>query len=217
MIQALAVLLAAVPALAATTPLEADFPEGYWDREVAVYGGGRAATSYSASIAVADPAKARAEIESALAVPGAKLTAFNDMTATMYAMGGDMGGGMMRMRPAYSLGYQLPEAKAAAVARKLTGMGRLISYNVQTPFANPQRKEIEDRIEWIEKEMKRSAEALKTMPVSRAMLESKLKRLKANLDGVKATAGQAMITVQIMREDPEGGPKPAPASPIPQR
>ncbi len=206
MIQSLAVLLFSVSAFAATTPLEADFPEGYWDREVGIYAGGRAATSYNASIAVADPAKARAEIESALAVPGAKLTVFNDMTAAVYGMAGEMGG-MARMRPAYSLGYQLPEAKAAAVARKLTGMGRLISYNVQTPFANPQKKEIEDRVEWIEKEMKRSAEALKTMPVSRAMLESRLKRLKANLDSAKSTAGMAMITVQIMREDPEGGPK----------
>lgn len=216
MIQALAVLLSAAPVLAATTPLEADFPEGYWDREVAIYGGGRAATTYNASIAVADPAKARAEIEEVLKVPGAKLTAFNDMTAMMHGTGGEMGG-MARMRPAYTLGYQLPEAKAAAVARRLTGMGRLISYNVSTPFANPQRKEIEDRVEWIEKEKRRSAEALKTMPVSRAMLESRLKRLKANLDAAKSTAGLAMITVQIMREDPEGGPKPAPAAPIPQR
>jgi hypothetical protein len=205
-----------VPVFAATTPLEADFPEGYWDREVAIYGGGRAATTYNASLAVADPAKARAEIEGALAVPGAKLTSFSDMTAAMYGMGGEMGGAV-RMRPAYSLGYQLPEAKAAIIARRLIGMGRLISYNVQTPFANPQRKEIDDRIEWIETELKRSAEALKTMPVSRAMLESKLKRLRANLEAARSTAGMAMITVQVLREDPEGGPRPASAAPTPQR
>lgn len=216
MIRVLAVLLSAAPVFAATTPLEADFPEGYWDREVAIYGGGRAATTYNASIAVADPVGARAEIEGALKVPGAKLTAFNDMTATMHGAGGEMGG-MMRMRPAYSLGYQLPEAKAAVVARRLIGMGRLISYSVQTPFANPQRKEIDDRIEWIEKEMRRSGEALKTMPVARAMLESKLKRLNANLDAAKATAGVAMITVQILREDPEAGAKPASAAPLPQK
>jgi hypothetical protein len=213
MIQALAVLLAAVPALAATTPLEADFPEGYWDREVAIYGGGRSATTYSLAVAVSDPASARAEIEAALKVPGAKLTAFSDQTAAMYQSGNEYG--MMRVRPAYNLGYQLPEAKAAAVAHKLIATGRLISYNVQTPFANPQKKEIDDRIEWIEKEMKRSAEPLKTMPVSRAMLESKLKRLKTMLENVKATAGVATISVQIMREDPESGPKPAGATPTP--
>lgn len=216
MIQVLAVLLSAAPVFAGTTPLEADFAEGYWDRDVAIFGGGRAATTYNASIAVTDPIKARAEIEDALKVPGAKLTAFNDMTAMMYAAGGEMGA-MTRMRAAYSLGYQLPEAKAAAVARKLIGMGRLITYSVQTPFANPQRKEIDDRIEWIEKEMRRSGEALKTMPVSRAMLESKLKRLKANLDAAKATAGMAMITVQIMREDPEGREVPASAAPLPRK
>lgn len=213
--QVLAVLLSALPAMAATTPLEADFPDGYWDREVAIYGGGRSATAYNVSVAVADPAKARAEIEETLKVPGAKLMSFSDQTAALQHMGGDMGMSAMRMRPAYSFGYQLPEAKAAAVARRLIGQGRLISYNVHTPFAHPQLKEITDRIEWIEKETARSAGALKTMPVSRAMLESKLKRLRASLDAASATSGKAMITVQIMREDPEPGPKPAPAAPIP--
>ena len=213
MILTLAALLTAVPALAAATPLEADFPEGYWDREVAIYGA-RSATAYGVTLAVVDPTKARAQVEAALKVPGAKLINFSDQTAAMFQAGGELSG-IMRMRPAYNLSYQLPEGKAAAVAHKLIGMGRLISYNVQTPFANPQKKEIEDRIEWIVKEMKRSAEALKTMPVSRAMLESKLKRLRASLDATKATAGTATIGVQITREDPESGAKPAAAEPTP--
>ena len=214
MIQALAALLVAVPVLAATTPLEADFPDGYWDREVMVYGGGHSATTYTVNLAVADPAKARVDIEAALKVPGAKLMSFVDQTSAMYQGGGEMGA-VMRLRPVYSLSYQLPEAKSPLIARKLIGMGRLINYNVQTPFANPQKKEIDDRIEWIEKEMKRSSEALKTMPVSRAMLESKLKRLRANLETAKATAGIATISVQIAREDSELGAKPAAAAPTP--
>lgn len=207
MIQAIAVMLAAV-SYAATTPLEADFPDGYWDRDVAIYAGGRAATTYSVSIAVDDPAKVRDRIEAALKFPGAKLTSFVDQTANALPGGAEYGG-MQRMRPAYSLGYQLPAENSAAVARKLSGMGRLINYNVQTPFASPQKKEIDDRIEWIEKEQKRSAEALKTMPVSRAMLESKLKKLHATLDALNAASGQAMISVQILREDADGGAKPA--------
>ncbi len=213
MIQALAALLVAVPVLAATTPLEADFPEGYWDREVMIYGG-RSATTYSVNLAVADPAKARLDVEAIFKASGAKLTSFSDQTASMYQMGGEALG-IARMRPAYNMSYQLPEAKSSPIARKLIGMGRLINYNVQAPFANPQKKEIDDRIEWIEKELKRSAEPLKMMPVSRAMLESKLKRLRANLESMKATVGIATISVQIAREDPEAGAKPAAASPTP--
>jgi hypothetical protein len=209
----MAVMLAAVSAMAATTPLEADFPEGYWDREVAVYSG-RSATAYSVGLAVEDPAKARAQVESALKVPGAKLMNFSDQTSVVYQAGNEYST-MMRMRPAYTLSYQLPEGKSAAVAHKLIGMGRLISYNVQTPFANPQMKEISDRIDWIDKEMKRSAGELKTMPVSRAMLQSKLKHLQGTIDAIKATAGVASITVQIMREDPDAGTKPAVAAPMP--
>ncbi len=209
-ISALAVLLAAAPAFAATTPLEADFPDGYWDREVGMYGG-RSGTTYSVNFAVDDPAAVRKEVEAALKLPGVKLTSFSDLTAQLG--GGGEYGGMARMRPAYTLGYQMPEGKAAVVAKKLTGMGRLLNYSVQTPFAGPQKKELDDRIEWIEKELARSAGALKTMPVSRALLESKLKRMRASLDATKATAGLAMISVQIMREDPDSGAKPAAAQP----
>ena len=56
MILSLAALLAALPVLGATSPLEADFPDGYWDREVAMYGG-QSATMYNLNIAVEDPAK----------------------------------------------------------------------------------------------------------------------------------------------------------------
>lgn len=213
MIQAFAALLAAVSVSAATTPLEADFPEGYWDRDVTVYGA-RSATSYNISVAVEDPAKARVDVTAAFKIPGAKLLNFSDQTLTVYQSGVEMSG-MMRMRPAYMLSYQVPDAQSSLVARKISGIGRLISYNMQTPFANPQKKEIDDRIDWIEKELKRSGEALKTMPVSRAMLESKLKRLRASLDAAKAVEGVTSISVQIIREDPEAGQKPAAASTTP--
>lgn len=206
----LVALLLSVPVLAAVSPSEADFPDGYWDREVVF--GGRAGTTYNLAVVVADPARARGEVEKVLQVPGSKLTSFNDQTAFNYAAGGDYGG-MGRVRPAYTLAYQLPEEKAAALAKRLIGVGRLMTYNAQTPYANPQVKELDERIGWIEKELSRSGEALKTMPVSRSLLQSKLKRLKAAADSVKATAGTAAISVQILREEPEAATrKPAPAS-----
>ncbi|UPT73672.1 MAG: hypothetical protein M0D55_17740 [Elusimicrobiota bacterium] len=209
----MAILLTAVPVFAATTPLEADFPDGYWDREVGIFGG-RSATTYNISLAVEDPAKTRAVIESVLRAAEGKLTSFSDQTAVNQMSGADYGG-MARMRPAYNLGYLLPEVKSGPAARKLLGLGRLISYNAQSPFKNPQMKELDERIDWIEKEMKSSAGALKSMPVSRALLDAKLKRLKAIRDGARATLGFASVTVQIMREDPESDANPARATLVP--
>lgn len=207
MLGSLAVFLLAAPLFAAT-PLEADFAEGYWDRDFAAYGG-RMATTYGMMLAVDDPAKARAAVEAALKAAGGKLTAFSDQTSA--AAGVDYGHGT-RLRPAYTLGYQFEEGKAGPVARKLLGAGRLISYNVQTPHQLVPRKEVEERVAWIEKEKARSAEALKSMPVSRSLLESRLKRLKGALEALKASEGIESVSVQLVREDPDAV-KPPPAKP----
>jgi hypothetical protein len=206
MLRITALMLAAVSAVAAT-PLEADFPDGYWDKEVGMYGG-RASTMYNVSFAAADPAKARAEVEKLFA--GAKLLNFSDQTAAFAGNEYGMGAASRMMRPAYSLSYQLSEAKAGPAAKRLLTEGRLLNYSVNTPFGAPQNKEIDERIAWIEKEKKQNAEALKTMPVSRSLLESKLKRLKAVVDMAKASAGTATVMVQISREDPEAPGKGAP-------
>lgn len=132
----------------AASPLEADFADGYWDRDIAAYGG-RMASVYSMVLAVDDPVKVRAAVETA---------------------------------------------------------------SVQTPYQVVTRKDVMERIEWIENEKARSAEALKSMPVSRAMIESKLKRLKATLDALKASEGIETVSVQIVREDSDAA-KPPPAKP----
>lgn len=200
----------ALAASAAPSVSEADFASGYWDQEYAGHGV-RTMTVYALSIVVEDPAKARAAVEALLSGAGGKLTSFSDQSlayanADYAAMG-------MRARPVYALSYQFTGGKAAPVARKLISTGRLLNYNVQAPYQAAQRKDIEERIAWIEKERSGSAEALKSMPVSRAMLEAKLKRLKAALEAAKGSEGLESVTVSIVREDPAGGPKPAAALP----
>ena len=54
MIQAMVLMLAAASSFAATSPLEADFPDGYWDREIVMFAG-RSGPAYNVSIAVSDP------------------------------------------------------------------------------------------------------------------------------------------------------------------
>ncbi|HAH06575.1 MAG TPA: hypothetical protein DCM05_08620 [Elusimicrobia bacterium] len=197
---------------APASPLEADFPDGYWDRDGAAYG--RASTMYSLSVAVADPAKTRAEIERLFKDKDseAKLTSFNEHPLAMSPM--DAGG--VRARMAYTLAYQMPVSKAAAVAKKLLDIGRLTTYSVNTPYGAPQAKELQERIGWIEREKKESGEKLKTMPVSRSLLESKLKRLKLAQDAIKAMENIATITIQILKEEPEkgGDARPQPKTPL---
>lgn len=195
----LVLLVLALNARAEKSPLEQDFPDGYWDKEIMHYG--RTGETYNVSLAVTEPGDARKEVESVLKTAGGKLLSFNDMSSQVHGMGEHAA--MMRLRAAYSLSYQLPEAKAAAAAKRLIGLGRLTQYSVNTPYGAPQLKEAEERIARIEKEKKDSAQSLKTMPVSRALLESKLKRLKLGLDAAKAGQGQATVTVQIMRELPD--------------
>ena len=201
-------LLLAVPAFSASVG-EADFAAGYWDQEYAGYGA-RAMTVYALSVAVDNPAKARAAVEAALSAAGGKLMSFSDQSQ-MYA-GVDYAAAGMRARPIFSIGYQFTGEKAGPVARRLISMGRLLTYSVQAPYQASQIKDIEERIAWIEKEKLHFAEALRTMPVSRAMLESKLKRLKAALDSAKGSDGLETVTVSIVKED-ASGPKPPAAKP----
>lgn len=198
----LAAVLAAVPAAAADSPLESDFPEGYWDREFSY---GRHTSNYNISIAAEDTSTARRKAESVLKAAGGTMTGFNDMTFSVIP---ENSRSADSARPAYTLTFQLTESKAGAAARELIPLGRMISFNSGSPYGVAQTKDIEERIEWIEKEKRQGAAALKTMPVSRAMLESKLKRLRQQLDQTKTGRGAATVTVQIMRELPasERGP-----------
>lgn len=206
-----AVLVSA--AFAAASPAEADFPPGYWDQEFASHGG-RQMTAYMISVAVEDPAKARVAVEAALAAAGGKLTSFSDQSAAYAAYAGmEQSHAALRGRPQFTIGYQFSNGKAASVAKKLLGTGRLVSYSVQTPYQLPQRKEIEERIDWIEKEKARSESALKAMPVSRAMLDAKLKRLKSAIDAAKASDGLEAVTVSIAKEAPAGEAKPPSVQP----
>lgn len=201
------VVLAAPMSAAGASPSEADFPAGYWEREAMAYG--RAVTSYNVSIATDDPAKLRAQVEKILNAAGARLTGFNDMThypkpaVSEYSAAG-------RTRQAYTLNYQLPLAKAAGVSRRIAEMGRLITYTTNVPYSTPQLRELNEKIDWIDREQREAAEHLKAMPVSRALLAAKLKSLKQVQDSVKSSDGLATIAVQILREEDE---KAAPASP----
>lgn len=193
-------LLLAAPAVAQKSPLEADYPDGYWDREIVNYG--RQGENYNVTVAAEDPQAARAAAESILKAAGGKLLSFNDMTAHMAGMGMDQS--MMRMRAAYSMSYRLPDSKAAAATKKLMELGRLTQYSTGSPYGVSQTKEADERVAKIEKEKKDNAAALKTMPIARALLESKLKRLRGVLDGSKETQGTATVTLQLMKELPEG-------------
>ncbi len=206
-------ILGLAMAVRAATVSEADFAPGYWDQDFGGYG--RQSTIYAMSFAAADPTKARAAVEALLGGAGGKLTGFSDQSAALARYGGmrEEYVAAMRQQPIYTLAYQFPEGKAAAVAKKALGLGRLITYNVQSPYQAVQVKELDERVAWLEKEKTASAAALKSMPVSRALLESKLKKLRAAQDAVKATSGWESVSVSILREDPSPGPKPAPAQP----
>ena len=195
-------LLLAVPAAAEKSPLEADYPDGYWDREIVNYG--RQGENYNLTLATEDPAAARGAAEGILKAAGGKLLSFNDMSSFASGMGGGMDPSMMRMRAAYSMSYRVPDTKAAATAKKLMELGRLTQYSTGSPYGVTQTKEADERVAKIEKEKKDNATALKTMPIARALLESKLKRLRGVLDGAKDSQGTATVTLQLMRELPEG-------------
>jgi hypothetical protein len=194
----LAALLAPALALGANSPLESDFAEGYWDKDFYSYG--RQNANFNISVAADNPGAARQKAEAVFKAAGGTPTNFSDMTATEHMMSDRAYGG--QPRPAYSMGYLVPDARAASVARELSDLGRLVTYNTGTPYGVVPTKELEERIQWIEKEKARSAQALATMPVSRYMLDSKLKRLKAQLEQLRGNKGGTAVNVQILREVP---------------
>lgn len=195
-------LLAVKCSAGVTSPLEADFPAGYWDRETLSYGS--AMTTYNISLAVKEPAALRAQVEKIGKASNAVLSGFSDQTAFSAASRlGPEYAGMPRARQAYTLSYRLPLSKAAEIARQIIELGRLISYTTNMPYGVTQARELDDKIQWIERELKESAGPLKNMPVSRALLEAKLKALKQSKDLQKASDGVATITVQIQFEDAE--------------
>jgi hypothetical protein len=199
---ALAGILAAPLFAAPVSPSGADFPAGYWEREAVTYG--RGVTSYNASVAAADPAKLRVQAEKMLKAAGGRLTGFSDQSHyPQPAMPEHVGA--TRARPVYSLSYQLPAEKAAALSQELIGLGRLVSYMTNVPYSAPQIREIDEKVGWIEREQRESAKSLKAMPVSRALLAAKLKSLRAVQDSIKSSDGLAAISLQIMKEVEEPG------------
>ena len=215
MLKILLIVLSAVTCrAAANSPLEADFPANYWDKETVFYG--NAVTTYNISLAVKEPASLRSQVEAICKTANAALVGFSDQTPSLavalpYARTSPEYAVMSRNRVAYSLTYKLPVPKAEELARQLLKLGRLISYTTNTPYGNPQTRELEDKIQWIEREEKDSATALKTMPVSRALLDAKLKALKQTNDSIKASEGIGTVTVQLLLDDaenPEDSPAP---------
>jgi histone H3/H4 len=207
MLKFILVLLAAVPACAAVnSPLEADFPEGYWERDNLYYGA--TVTSYNISLAAKDPSAMRAQVEAVCKDSKATLAGFTDQTQSLaaaaayprlspeYSM-------LPRSRMVYSLSYRLPVAGAAALARRLTGLGRLISYTSNVPYGRARAKELYEKIEWIEREQKEAGPHLKTMPVSRALLVAKLKALRQAKDAAEASEGVATLTIQVLLDEAE--------------
>ena len=201
------VLLAAVPACAAVnSPLEADFPAGYWERDNLYYGA--TVTSYNISLAAKDPAALRSQVEAVFKHSKATLAGFTDQMPSLAAAAAHPRMPQdypisPRPRLAYSLSYRLPVVGAAALARQLTGLGRLINYTSNVPYGNSQPKELDEKIEWIEREQKEAGAHLKTMPVSRALLDAKLKALRQAKDAAKAAEGIATLTIQVMLDEAE--------------
>jgi hypothetical protein len=199
---ALAGILAAPLFAAPVSPSGADFPAGYWEREAMSYG--RTATSYNVSLAAAAPAKLRVQAEKMFRAADGRLTSFSDQSNYPQPAVPEHAGAA-RARPVYSLGYQLPAEKAAELAQELIGLGRLVSYMTNVPYGAQQIREIDEKIEWVEREQREAAKSLKAMPVSRALLAAKLKSLRAAQDSIKASAGLATISLQIMKEAEEPG------------
>lgn len=193
----LAADLAAMPTRAAAPrdPLEA-----YWERE------GFAPRNRwfgNVELSAKDVDELSLKIQKAMAAEGAKLTNVNTFDPDLQMRQP----GQPRMPERRNFTYQVPPARAQAIADKIAALGSLQAYNVNAntnqmePDVDP-AAELKERIDAINAEMAAHADALKDMPIARTLYALKLERLKRAQASMEDN-GTLQLTVGVVER---GGP-----------
>ena len=132
---------------------------------------------------------------------GASLTSLNSMNNRQYGGYSAMYGGSV---PLKTIVYHAPVETAEDAAKKVMELGVLKQYNAQRQGQASQSDELRERVDQIEGELRENAQALEKMPAAKALLNSRLKRLKASAEVLKATDRKAMIQVTLLGQPPAG-------------
>lgn len=188
----------ALSVLAQSQGRRMDYPEGYWDREFGV--GYQMVPTYTMAIEPVDAEKATARIDALMKAAGASLTSLNSMNRNYGGSSAIYGGAS----PLKTIVYHAPVEAAEEAAKKVMELGVLRQYNAQRQGQASQTDELKDRIEQLERELRENAPALEGMPAAKALLNSRLKRLKASAEALKGTDRKAMIQVTLLGQPAPG-------------
>jgi hypothetical protein len=143
--------------------------QDYWEREA------WAGTRYYGNIefSAKDMDELSEKVQKLLGASGAKLISVNTFKPEAPQI-------QQRQRARRTFGYKIPAERGEEIAKKLSALAPVDSYNVNSQMKgqpNP-AQEVKERIDALEAEMEQNKEALKNMPIARALYASKLERLK---------------------------------------
>ena len=168
-----------------------DAAQDYWDRE------SWANSRYYGNIVFSskDLDGLSEKVQKLLGAAGATLTSVNtfkpETTQTP-----------QRQRAHRNFGYKVPADRIDEVAKKLAALAPVDSYSVNTMHKgqpSPAR-EVQERIDALSAELEANKEALKKMPIARALYASKLDRLKRALENL-GDAEDMMFNISVTMDD----------------
>jgi len=107
-----------------------------------------------------------------------------------------------RQRARRNLSYKIPSARAEEIAKKLSALAPVDFFNInsqQKAPANP-AQDIKERLDALNAEMEQNKEALKNMPIARALYASKLERLKRAQENI-SELDEVQFNVSVTQAD----------------
>lgn len=165
--------------------------QDYWEREA------WASSRYCGNIeySAKDMDDLSEKIQKLLGTAGAKLVNVNTFKPETSQI-------PQRQRARRSFNFKMPAGRVEEIAKKLNALAPVDSYNLNPEprgQMNP-AQEIKERIAALEAEMDQNKEALKNMPIARALYASKLDRLKRAQENV-AGSDEVQFGVSVTQAD----------------
>lgn len=171
--------------------VQRDPVQDYWDRE------GWASSRYYGNIEYSskDMDALSEKLQKLLGAAGAKLSSVNTFKP-------ESAQAANRQRARRNFSYKMSPERIDEITKKLSALAPVDSYNVnfmQKSQTNPAR-EIQERIDALSAEMEANKEALKNMPVARALYASKLERLKRAQESL-GDSEELLFNISVTQDD----------------
>ena len=140
------------------------------------------------------------KVQKTMTAAGAKLTNVNTMKPEQQQV-------PQRPRARRKFMFKVPVDRVEEITAKLSELAPLDSYNVNSPqkgmMPDP-AKEIQERLDALNAEMEQNKEALKGMPIARALYGAKIDRLKRAQDSL---GDDAQLSVSVTQAEVVAAPR----------